>query len=91
MTAVQLTETSPRDGCTGPGCNSQRTVQLSPVVGRRCPTHATVPPGGIDRGLVDDMLGLGRADAVWAYLGAFLAMETDRRFAVAAARVRAGR
>lgn len=91
MTAVQLTETSPRDGCTGPGCGAQQTVQLHPYDGRRCADHATLPPGPYDRSLADEMCVLGRHDAAFAYLRAWIAREADRRFTAAAARVGAGR
>lgn len=28
-----------REGCTAPGCGTQQTEWLSPVVGRRCAEH----------------------------------------------------
>lgn len=84
--AVHLVGTDPRDGCTA--CGSPATVTLSAFDGRRCSDHATLPPGGFRRDLADDMVAVGRADAAFAYLGAWLAAEADRRFAAARGWVR---
>lgn len=56
-------------------------------VGPYVRTVATLPPGGYHRGLADDLVEMGRADAAFTYLGAFLAHEIDRRFTAAARRV----
>lgn len=87
MTAVTLDGTTLRHGCTSPNCGVQRTVQLSPYVGRRCADHVTLPPGPIDRGLIDDMAALGRFDAALAYVGAWFQREAAVRFGVARARL----
>lgn len=71
-------------GCTG--CGSQATVQLHPRHGRLCPDHAvlpTVPDGPFRPDLADDMVQLGRADAAFRYLSAYLSAECDRRFGAA--------
>ena len=77
---VTLEGTPLRHGCTGPNCNTQRTVQLSPYSGRRCADHATIPAGPFDRALAEDMCATGRADAALAMLRAWLAREIDARF-----------
>lgn len=71
-------------GCTG--CGEQRTVQLHPHLGRRCPVHATVPPGPFQADFAADMVDAGRADAAFGYLAAYLVRETSERFARARAR-----
>lgn len=73
---VQATDTE--RGCTI--CRSQATVTLHPHHGRRCPDHATLPPGRYDRGLAADMVELGRPDAAFAYLAAHLHREANLRF-----------
>lgn len=93
MTAVEpasvvLTETDPSFGCSR--CGSQKTVLLHPHHGRLCSSHITLPPGMFRAGLAADMVDLGRADAAFAYLRAWMAREIDTRFA-GPARALAGR
>lgn len=79
---VYLTAAKPEDGCAA--CHRQETVQLHPYRGRLCPSHAalpTIPPGPYRWDLAVEFVDLGRPDAAFAYLRAFMAAEIDRRFA----------
>jgi hypothetical protein len=40
MYAPVVVTDAAREGCTAPGCGTQHTEWLSPVVGRRCAEHA---------------------------------------------------
>lgn len=79
VSSVNLRWTKPDEGCTV--CGSQVTVQLHPHRGRQCPDHITVPPGPFRRDLADDMCDLGRIDAAFAYLRAWLLHQAGLRFA----------
>jgi hypothetical protein len=74
---VETTDTAA--GCAS--CGAQGTVLLHPHHGRQCPDHITPPPGQYRHDLADDMVDLGRADAAFAYLRAWVAREIDARFA----------
>lgn len=77
---VQLTATPTIKGCTAPGCDSQRTVQLHPYHGRQCPEHVTLPPGPFRADLAADMVAMGHPSAAFAYLRAWLDADIDRKF-----------
>lgn len=79
---VHLTATKPDAGCAT--CGAPDTVLLHPHLGRQCPDHVTLPPGGFRADLAADMVGLGRVDCAFAYLAAWLVAEADRRFAAVA-------
>jgi hypothetical protein len=79
---VELIASRTEAGCVH--CGSQATVQLHPFRGRLCADVATLPPGGFDTGLADDMAAAGRADRSFSYLAAWLAAEVERRFDVLA-------
>lgn len=76
---VEATETGV--GCSASRCGDQRTVQLHPHLGRRCSSHITVPPGPFRSDFAADMVEMGRADASFAYLDAWLTREIRDRFA----------
>jgi hypothetical protein len=85
--AVLLVAADPKDGCTAVGCGRRSTVQLHPYWDRLCPEHVvlpTVPEGPYRRDLADDMVDLGRAEAAFSYLRAWLAAEVGRRFGAVA-------
>lgn len=82
---VMVEASNPADGCTG--CGSRATVQLHPYRGRRCPDCMTVPPGPFRADFAADLVEMGRPDAAFAYLAAFLAHETGRRFDAAVRRL----
>jgi hypothetical protein len=92
MTAVQIVETDPGEGCAD--CRARWTVQLHPFRGRLCARHAVLPtvrPGPFDRGLALEMVDLGRPDAALAYLRAWARREIDERFAAAVRRLAVAR
>lgn len=70
-----------------PGLDPEHAVRLSV---RGLPgaagayVRATLPTGDYLPDLAEHMVVLGRADAAFTYLGAFLTHEADRRFAAAA-------
>lgn len=69
-----------------PGVNLRHLADLA--ADQRSPgpylrTLLTLPPGGFRRDFAADMVDGGRADASFAYLGAYLARQIDRRFGVA--------
>ena len=78
ISAVHLVAAKPQDGCAT--CGTQQTVQLHPYRGRQCSDHITLPPGGFRADLAADMVDVGRVDAAWNYLRAWLVAEGVRRF-----------
>lgn len=92
MTAVEIVETPPEEGCSD--CGNQQTVQLHPFRGRLCPHHVllpTIPAGPYRHDLGLEMVDLGRPDAALAYLRAWARREVDARFDAAAARLAVAR
>ena len=87
LPVVGLQASNPEDGCAAGRCGRRDTVQLHPYRGRLCPAHAqlpTVPPGPYRPDFAAELVELGRADAAFGYLRAFLRVEADRRYAAAA-------